>query len=254
MTFFEDVATIARRELLRYAQERLFVFAQVLLPVAAVLVIGFAVRSPVGRPGATIDYTSFLAAGVLMLTLSSAAVGGGFTLIEDVERGFLRPILVAPVSRASIVVGKILARLLLSLVLAVTMLGVLALFTPFALPHPVVAAYALAAITFGFVALGLLLAIALGRLESFRTIATLVTVPLYLLSGIFFPVESLPGPLRLLALANPLTYGVDLFRYGTTGLAEIALPVDLIVTGALAVVPTLLAAWAFDSRLMGSSR
>jgi ABC-2 type transport system permease protein len=170
-------------------------------------------------------------------------------LIEDVERGFLRPILVAPVSRMSIVVGKILARLLLSLLLAILMIGTLALFTGFALPHVGIAAYALAAITFGFVALGLLLAIALGRLESFRTIATFVTVPLYLLSGIFFPVESLPGPLYVLALANPHTYGVDLFRYGTTGLAELPLALDVIVAAALAIVPTVLAARAFETRL-----
>ena len=249
MRFLEDVATIARREFLRYGRERVFLFAQVLLPVGGILVIGFAAAGPVGRPGETIDYASFLAAGVLMLTISSGAVGGGFTLIEDVERGFLRPILVAPVSRTSIVVGKILARLALSLTLAVTMIAVLSLFVEFSLPHPLVAAYALTAITFGFVALGLLLAISLGGLESFRTIATFVTIPLYLLSGIFLPIDSLPGPLRMLALANPLTYGIDLFRYGTTGFAEISLTVDVIVATLLAIGPTLLAARAFETRL-----
>jgi len=247
IVFVHDVVTILRRELLRYERERVYLLGQILLPVLAVVFIGL----PAGRLGGDVDYASFLAAGVLMLTISSGAVGGGYTLIEDVQRGFLRPILVAPVSRTSIVVGKILARLLLSFLLVITMGLVLALFTDLRLAHPLMSLGALAAVTFGFVALGIVLATAVRRTESFRTVAVFATVPLYFLSGMFFPIESLPDPMHLLALLNPLTYGVDLFRYGTMDVHELPLVADGLVLSAFAVLMTALAARAFERRLTG---
>jgi ABC-2 type transport system permease protein len=153
------------------------------------------------------------------------------------------------VSRTSIVLGKIVARLLLSTVLVLVLVGVLALFTGVGLPHPGIAAGTLIATTFGFVALGILIATGLRSLESFRTVAVFLTFPLYLLSGMFFPVSTMPGPMRVLALANPLTYAVDLFRYSTTSLAELSLALDATVVGAIAIVPTLLAIRAFETKL-----
>ena len=245
--FVSDVMTILRRELLRYGRERAFLLAQVLLPVLAVLLIGL----PAGKLGQDLHYASYLGAGILMLTITSGAIGGGYTLIEDVQRGFLRSILVAPISRTSIVVGKILARLLLSLLLVITMGTVLAFFTDIGLAHPLLSLGALVAITFGFVALGILLATSLRRTESFRTVAVFVTLPLYLLSGMFFPIETFPRVTYLLALLNPLTYGVDLFRYGTIGVHELPLVADGLVLLAFAVLMTALAARAFERRLAG---
>ena len=247
--FLTDVATISRRELLRYRQERVFVLGQILLPLVAVLVIGLGLNRPVGEVGSNVDYASFLASGVLMLVLLSGALGGGYTLIQDAQRGFLRPVLVAPVTRTSIVLGKIVARLLLSTVLVLVLVAVLALFTGIGLPHPGIAAATLIATTFGFVAFGILIASGLRSLESFRTVAVFLTFPLYLLSGMFFPVSTMPAPMRLMALANPLTYAVDLFRYATTSLAELPLWLDASVVGAIALFPTLLAIRAFETRL-----
>jgi ABC-2 type transport system permease protein len=247
----QDVATIALRELLRYRSERAFLLAQVLLPVVAVLVVGFGLNRPVGPIGPNVDYASFLGSGVLMLVVLSSALGGGYTLIQDVQRGFLRPILVAPVSRTSIVVGKIVARLLLSLALAAVLIALLAIFTRIGIPHPAIVVVTLTAVTFGFVALGILIATTLRSVESFRTVAIFLTFPLYVLSGMFFPVSTMPPAMRALALANPLTYAVDLFRYGTTDLAELTLLLDGTVVGAIAVVPTLLAIRAFETRLSG---
>ena len=245
--FFTDVATILRRELLRYRRERIYLLGQVLLPLLAVVFIGF----PGDRLGESVDYASFLASGLLMLIITSGAIGGGYTLIEDVQRGFLRPILVAPVTRTSIVVGKILARLLLSLFLVAVMVMILSLFTNLELAHPLMALGSLAAMTFGFVGFGIVLATSLRRAESFRSVAVFVTLPLYFLSGMFFPVETLPGLMRHVALVNPLTYGVDLFRYGTTDVNEIPLLADGLVLLVFAVLMTAIAARAFERRLAG---
>jgi ABC-2 type transport system permease protein len=249
VTFATDVATIIRRELLRYRRERMFLLGQILLPVLAVLLVGFGLNAPVGELGGGVDYASFLASGLLVLTISSGAMGGGYTLIQDLQQGFLRPILVAPVSRTSIVVGKILARLLLSLGLVGALTGVLALFTEIRLAHPLLAVVTIAAITFGFVACGMLLASGLRRVESFRLLAVFFTVPLYFLSGMFFPVETMPGVMRYLALANPLTYGVDLLRYATLDVRALDLGLDVGVVAALAAVPTAAAVLVFERGL-----
>ncbi|MEE8556520.1 MAG: ABC transporter permease [Myxococcota bacterium] len=241
-----DVWTITRRELLRYQSERLFLLAQVLLPLLAILVVGFGVGGSVGNG---LDYTSFLGSGVLMLLVASGALGGGYTLIEDVQRGFLRPILVAPVSRTSIVLGKAIARLLLSGLLAAVLITLLAFFTRIGIHAPLTVVATLIAVTFGFVSMGILLASSLRTVESFRTLATLLTFPVYLVSGMFLPIATMPAPLKALALANPFSYAVDLFRYGTTGLAELPLWLDALVVLAIAVVPTALAIRVFETRL-----
>ena len=248
-TFWTDVATVVRRELLHYRRERAFLLGQILLPLLAVLLIGFGLDRPIGKLESGVNYASFLASGLLVLTISSGAIGGGYTLIQDMQRGFLRPILVAPVTRTSIVLGKIVARLLLSGLLVGVLLSLLAIFTDVRLAHPVIALAALVCVTFGFVALGILVATALRSAESFRFAAVFVTVPLYLLSGMFFPVASMPPVMRALALANPLTYGVDLFRFGTLAVRELPLALDVAVVLAFAIAPAALAVLAFERRL-----
>ena len=112
-------------------------------------------------------------------------------------------------------------------------------------------AVAVVAITAIFVALGVAIAVPLRRLDSFRLIAAMVTVPLYLCSGIFYPVATLPAPTRWIAHVNPLTYGVDLLRYALLGVHELPLPLSYGVLGALTVVAIGAAVVAFDRGTRG---
>ena len=114
--------------------------------------------------------------------------------------------------------------------------------------HPGAVLLAVAGVTATFVALGVGLASALRSLESFRLLAAFVTVPLYLLSGIFYPVSTLPALMRALAYANPLTYGVDLLRYGLLGVRELPLAASAGLLVALTVAATALAVAVFDRR------
>lgn len=220
--FFADTLTILRRELLRYRRDRAYWVGQIVFPLAFVGFIGFGLDDVIDLPSGT-RYVGHLATGVLALLVGSGAVGGGFSLIEDRENGFLRALLLAPVSRSSIVLGKLTARVLASLVLVALLAAILSAITPLRPVHPGAAVLAVVSVTAIFVALGIGLATRLRRLESFRTFAALVTVPLYLFSGIFYPVSTLPAPTRWISLANPLTYGVDLLRYGLLGVHELPL-------------------------------
>lgn len=240
-----DAATLMRRELLRYARDRAYWVGQLAFPLAVVAFIGLGLNDVVSLPSGA-SYVGHLAAGILVLVVGSGAVGGGFSLIEDRQSGFLRALLVAPVSRASIVVAKLGARLVVSGVLVLALVVLLATFTPLRLAHPGAVGLSVLAVTACFAALGIALATRLGRLESFRLVAALVTVPLYLFSGIFYPLETLPAPVRWLAYANPLTYGVDLFRFGVLDVHELPLVPSALVLCTLTLAAVSFAVAAFD--------
>ena len=220
MHFAGDALAVLQREMLRYRRDRAYWVGQLAFPLAAVAFIGFGLNDVVSLPTGA-DYVGHLASGMLALVVGSAGVGGGMTLIQDRESGFLRALLVAPISRGAVVAGKMLSRVIASLLLVAVQVVLLATFTPLAVPHAGAVLLAVVAITVSFVALGITLGTVLRSAESYRLIAGLVTVPLYLLSGIFYPVATLPFLTRVLSWANPLTYGVDLLRYGLLGVSEI---------------------------------
>jgi ABC-2 type transport system permease protein len=243
----QDAATIFLREWLRYRRDRAYWVGQLVFPLVVVAFIGFGLNGVVHLPTG-VDYLAHLASGILALVVGSGGVGGGMTLIQDRESGFLRALLVAPVSRASIVLGKVASRVAASLALVLALVAILATFTAVGLPHPGAMLLSVTAVTTAFVALGVALASQLRSLESFRLLAGLVTVPIYFLSGIFYPVSTLPAPTRWLAYANPLTYGVDLFRFGLVGVHELPLAWSAAVLVLLTLVTTAGSVLLFDRR------
>jgi ABC-2 type transport system permease protein len=246
----EDTLTLFRREALRYRRDRAYWVGQAVFPVAVVAVIGSGLNEVVSLPtGAA--YLGHLASGILMLTVGSGAVGGGFTLIEDRQSGFLRALQIAPVSRTSIVLSKLAARTAASLALVFVLVAILAVFTPLRIPSPggwLVGIFAIAAVSAVFVSMGIAVASRLRRMESFRLVAALVTVPLYLFSGIFYPISTMPVPMRILAHLNPLTYGTDLLRYALLGVREFPLELSVFMLGGVAIAATGLAVAVFEGR------
>jgi ABC-2 type transport system permease protein len=240
-----DTWVIARREMLRYRRDRAYWAGQLVFPLVVVGFIGFGLDRVVSLPTGT-SYLGHLAAGMVALLVGSGGVGAGFTLIQDRESGFLRVLLVAPISRAAMVLGKITARVLASALLVALLVALLAAFTPLRLVHAWALAVSVLGITAVFVALGVVLAARLRSLESFRVISALVTVPIYFVSGIFYPVSTLPLPMRTLAHLNPLTYGVDLLRYGLLGAAEVDPRLSAALLALLTVVGVTAAVLAFD--------
>ncbi len=245
-----DLAALTGRELRRYARDRAYWVGQIAFPLVFVAFVGFGLDDVVRLPSGA-SYVGHLATGLLAMLVGSGAVGGGFSLMEDRASGFLRALLVAPVSRVSLVLAKLVARALASVALVVLLGGVLALFTPLRVHDPLAGLVAVATITAIFVALGVALAASLRRLESFRLVAALVTVPLYLFSGIFYPVSTLPAPTRWLAHVNPLTYGVDLLRHALLGVHELPPALSAAVLGALALAAVAVAVVAFDRGTRG---
>ena len=245
MNLVRDAWVMCERELLRYGRDRFYWLGQLLFPLLFVGSVGLGLNRVVTLPSG-INYVSHLASGILALLAASGGVGAGMSLIQDRASGFLRSLAVAPIARGSLVIGKLAARLVVTCLLFSVLLFVLALFTPLRIPNPLIAFCGVASITSVFFSLGLVLASWLRNLESFRGIAAVITLPLYLLSGIFYPVETLPRLMQLFSRINPLSYGVDLLRYGVLGVHEAALAYSLGLALLFSVLATVAAVASFE--------
>lgn len=176
-----------------------------------------------------VDYIQFLVPGIVGFTMMFGASFAGLSILSDRDVGFLKEILVSPVSRTSIVLGRIAGgsttaflQGILILVLSIP-LG-FRVSSVFSLP---LAFVFLVLIAVTFVGLGIALASQFRDSEGFMLIVQFIIFPLFFLSGAIFPISGLPGPVQYLAYVNPLTYGVDGLRAVLIGTSSYPLAVNV---------------------------
>jgi ABC-2 type transport system permease protein len=253
MASVRDVYSIWLREMLRYVRARSRLITSLFTPLLWLIIFGSGFSSSLsfGGPSGSTNYINFLAPGILGMTVLFTSIFSGMSVMFDKEFGFLKEILVAPVSRTSIVLGKALggttqASIQALLILALsTLIGV-----KIVASHGVAAALALIVITMfftgmGFVGLGISIASRLESIEGFQVVANLLVLPIFFLSGAFFPVTSLPDWMKFLVDINPLAYAVDALRYAVTGLHTYALSLDLAVVFGFFVLMTIVGSILF---------
>jgi len=205
------IYTLWLREVKRYMREKTRLVSSFFQPLIWLVIFGSGMRFSTGI--GVINYQQFIFPGVVGQTLLFTSMFMGISVIWDREFGFLKEILVAPISRVSIFVGKMLGDstdaviqgsfvLLYSFVVGIDMD-----IKTFLLSLPL-----MMLITFGLVSVGLTLASFMESLESFGVIQTFVNLPLFFLSGALFPVDQVPEWLRWVSIIDPLTYGVDALR------------------------------------------
>jgi ABC-2 type transport system permease protein len=198
-----------------------------------------------------LSYQQMIFPGIVGQTLLFTSMFMGISIIWDKEFGFMKEILVAPISRFSIFMGKMVGDSTDALIQ-----GVIVLFLGLALGIGVDPITFLACvpvmllITFGLVSIGLTIASFMGSLESFGAIQSFINLPLFFLSGALFQVQSLPLWMQELSTLNPLTYGVDALRTIILGGAWQPyqlqpLAVDLGVIVGFDVIMIAIGTWAF---------
>jgi len=211
---FKKIYWIWRREVIRFWREKTRIISSLITPLLWLLIFGTGMRV-VEMPGVQ-SYQSFIFPGVVAMTLLFTSIWSGVSVIWDREFGFLKEILVAPISRSSIVIGKALgggtSALLQGFILLPLspLVGVHLTAYSFFLILPL-----MILISVGLVSLGLLIASLIESMEAFNLIMSLVVMPMFFLSGALFPLTSSPDWLRLMSYLNPLTYGVDVLRWAT---------------------------------------
>ncbi len=209
------VRVVWHRDLLRFRTDRGRMLSSFAQPLLFLFVLGKGLGASIGAGGfGGASYSTFLFPGVLATSVMFTAVFSAISIVWDRELGFLREMMVAPISRGSIVLGKCLGGATVATLQSVVLLALAGLVgVPYA-PLMLIGALALLfVIAFAITAFGLVLAVRVQQIQTVMPRVQLLLTPLMFLSGAFFPVSSaLPAWLHGLTLVNPLTYGVDALR------------------------------------------
>ena len=184
-------------------------------PLVFWFLIGSGLGSSFKHPAAAaqMNYLEYFFPGTIVLIILFTSIFSTMSIIEDRQAGFLQSVLVAPVPRSSIALGKIMGGTLLSLFQAIILLAL----TPFigislTLLNFILIFIILFIISFGLTGLGFIIAWQMDSTQGFHAIMNLFLIPLWLLSGALFPASGAAGWIRTLMMANPLTYGVEGLR------------------------------------------
>ncbi len=223
---------IWKRELLRLSRDRTQIGGSIARPILWLFVLGLGMGSAFPGFGG-VRYVEYLLPGIVAMNLIFSAFLSAISIIWDREFGFLKEMLVAPIPRTSIALGKSASGATVSCLQGCIVLALAPLlpvsFEPWRL---LLIVPVMLLIAFPLTALGLLIASRMTSFEGFGTLANFVIMPMFFLSGAVFPVDSTPPFFRLLAQINPLTYGVDLLRAGFYGVSDHAPAVSLSILAA----------------------
>jgi ABC-2 type transport system permease protein len=244
------VATLWWREITRFRRQRSRVIGALGQPLVFWLLLGGGLSAsfrPLGVPEGT-NYLEYFYPGIIVLVMLFTAIFATIAVVEDRREGFLQGVLVAPVSRASIVLGQAFGSTTLALLQGVLLL----LLAPvvgvsLSLGSVVTVVVVLFWLAFSLTNLGLIIAWRMQSTQGFHAIMNLLLIPLWLLSGAFFPAAGVPVWLAWVMRINPLTYGMAALRrclYLTRAEAAGAVPALLPACGVILLfgVLTLLAA------------
>lgn len=206
-------AMVWRREMIRFGRDRARMVALLLQPLLFLFVLGTGLASIVDT-GSEVEFTTFLFPGVLAMSVLFSAAIAGISLVWDREFGFLREMLVAPVSKFAIIAGKCLGGATAATAQSLVLLALAGLVgVPY---HPVLLLELLGLLFIGallLTAMGVLMSARIKQIQAAMPASQLIIMPMMFLSGALFPMANLPDWLAVLTRLNPLTYVVQPMRY-----------------------------------------
>jgi ABC-2 type transport system permease protein len=204
---------IAYRDLLRFTGERVRLISAFAMPIIFLVIFGAGFNNVIGQLAPGVDYMKFVYPGIIAMTVLQSSLMSGISIVWDREFGFLREVLVAPLSRGSIVAGKVVGSTVISLLQGVIML-VIAPFVDIRLTGLLVLKLVpvLIVISISISAMGILFASRMRSQQGFQLVMMILIMPMTFLSGVMFPVNNVPAWLEVISKINPLTYGVDAVR------------------------------------------
>lgn len=259
MRFLQPIGTIWQREIIRYWRDKTRIVSTVLMPLMFLVVFGSGFKQTMAAGNFGVDFIRFMYPGILAMSVMNVAFFSTISTVWDREFGFLKEILVAPVPRVSVALGKTFGATTIASMQALVLL-VLAPFiglkiglgmVPMLLPIMLLLAFAISG-------LGLLIASLMKTTESFGLVMQVLIFPMFFMSGAFFPLTAVPKWMTILSGVSPLTYGVDAVRQillarqvSVEALQKIslhAIPIDVLFLLGFSVVMVSAAVTAFNKK------
>jgi ABC-2 type transport system permease protein len=209
--------------------------------------MGFNRMSMPGMPQNT-DYIHFLVPGIIGMTMLFTSMFAGLSVLWDKEFGFLKEIMVAPVNRVSIVLGRIAGGTTTALIQGIMILGVSIIlgFRITGISSFLLSALFMFLISNTFIGFGLIFASKMKDMQGFTLIMNFIIFPLFFLSGALYPLKNMPFWIRYLSYLDPLTYGVDGLRGALIQFSSYSLFTDFVILTGFSLLMVFLGAYFFE--------
>ncbi len=255
---FRTIWVIAYRELLRFVQDRPRMVSSFSMPIIFLIIFGAGFGRLIGQMMPGVDYIQFMYPGILAMTVLMTSVMSGVSIVWDREFGFLKEVLVSPLSRSGVLVGKAVGAATIAIIQGAIMLVLAPIVNvPINLGTVLALLPLLLILSLALSGLGLLIGARMRSQQGFQIVMQLVIFPMMFLSGIFFPVSGVATWLEVLSKLNPVTYGIDAIRQVFLGTEVAGVTVfghtmgivdSAIVVAMVGVVFLTIAIWAFNKQ------
>ncbi|KYC45763.1 MAG: ABC-2 type transporter [Candidatus Methanofastidiosum methylothiophilum] len=234
------------REIKKFVRDRSRLVSSIAQPLIWLLLIGTGFGATFGKVG-DLKYIQFMFPGILVMTLLFSSMFSAISIIWDRQFGFLKEMLVAPISRTSIAIGKSIGGASRSTIQALIIL----VFSPLlgielTLLKVLLVVPLMFFISFTISGIGIIIAARMESFEGFNLIINFIIMPMFLLSGAIFPISNLPSWLSAIVNINPLSYGVDIMRWVMTGVTERGPFLDLVVLSFVCIITTTVSVYLFS--------
>src|SRR5436305_2589653 len=207
------IRIVWRRELIRFRSDRLRMVTSLVQPLLFLFVLGSGLQSIAAAGTHGVDLKTFIYPGILCIAVMFTAMFSAASIVWDREFGFLREMMVAPVRRSSIVIGKCLGGATVAGFQGVVVICLAGLVDVPYDPLLILGIFGLQVLlAFAITAFGVMIAVRIAQMQSFMGVMQMVVMPMFFLSGALFPVQGLPGWLAVLNRVDPMTYAVDPMR------------------------------------------
>lgn len=235
MSEVEGIYAVWLREFKVYLREKERVISSLISPLLWIFAFGTGLGSVVAVEG--VNYRTYIYPGVLVMSVLFSSMFYGVYVIWDRKLDFLKEVLVAPVSRASIFAGKLLGGCTDSMVQATALLALSYLIgVPLSAGALIRVFFLLLFVSVAMVSLGLAIGANMKSPEGFMLVVNFVIWPLFFFSGALFPLDNLPAWISVASSLNPLTYGVDAVRGAIIGVQHFSIARDVGVLAFFSII------------------
>lgn len=237
------------REMKRFFRAKSRVIGTMAMPLLFLVFLGFGFGK-MNVPGISRDmnYINFLVPGIIGMSLLFTSTFAGLSVLWDREFGFLKEIMVAPVSRVSIALGRIAGGISTSLLqgMSILLLSILMGFKIKGIFPLLLSILFMALVSATFVGIGLGIASQMRDIHGFSLIMNFLIFPLFFLSGALYPIENLPPMVRTFSYIDPLTYGVDGLRGFLTGISHFSVFLDILLISTFSLLTVFISSLLFE--------
>ena len=261
MRNLRGVYIIWYRDLLRFWHDKIRMAGSLVFPLLFLFVFGSGLSGRMGLLGPGVNFTQFMFPGIIGMTVLMSSFMAGVSLVWDREFGFLKEVLVSPINRAAVAIGKTLGAATVALIQGIVILLFAPLigvsFSAMTILALIPLMLLLAAAIGSF---GILLATRIKSMEAFQAVMQMLLFPMVFLSGVFFPIQGLPNWMNVLVKINPATYGITPIRevmLGTSPDSPFAITLfghtvtlweNIALMAVFGMVMILLAMWSFSNQ------